>query len=268
MLNNTKILVADHETGYGVETADYLRRNGAYAVTRNDNSYDILKFIREQQPDAVIISAMLSDMDAAELIEYVSARVVKLPAFIIISSFSNEKIRRYAEMNKSVYFVIRPFDNYILQEKLCEIIYSLQDRNNCCIRTMGDVENEATEIIKRLGIPAHVKGYSYVRTAILACFNDPSLLEAVTKMLYPCVADKFSTTPSRVERAIRHAIEIAWNRGNTEVFNSVFGYTVNARRGKPTNSEFIALITDNLVLKYKHTYDDGIIHGMNNILVL
>lgn len=114
-----------------------------------------------------------------------------------------------------------------------------------------DMEVVVTEVIHQLGVPAHIKGYHYLREAILASLEQKELLESVTKMLYPTVAKKFDTTSSRVERAIRHAIEIAWDRGNLDTLNSFFGYTVNTCKGKPTNSEFIALITDKLRLQYK-----------------
>jgi two-component system response regulator (stage 0 sporulation protein A) len=117
----------------------------------------------------------------------------------------------------------------------------------------SDIEIDVTEIIHQIGVPAHIKGYLYLRTAIIACAKDPDLINHVTKQLYPLLAEKFETTTSRVERAIRHAIEIAWDRGDADVLNGVFGYTVRSTRGKPTNSEFIALLADNIRLKYKDT---------------
>ena len=113
------------------------------------------------------------------------------------------------------------------------------------------LEMIVTDIIHQIGIPAHIKGYHYLREAIILSINDPEMLESITKMLYPTVAEKFSTTSSRVERAIRHAIETAWDRGDVDVLNGMFGYTISVGKGKPTNSEFIALITDNLRLKFK-----------------
>ena len=118
-------------------------------------------------------------------------------------------------------------------------------------RTSPDLEVVVTEMIHQLGVPAHIKGYHYLRRAIIHSVNDPEMLESVTKLMYPTVAKEYSTTPSRVERAIRHAIEIAWDRGDVEILNSFFGYTVNTGKGKPTNSEFIALIADKIKLKYR-----------------
>ena len=119
--------------------------------------------------------------------------------------------------------------------------------------TAPDLEVIVTEMIHQLGVPAHIKGYHYLRMAIMYSVQDPEMLESVTKLMYPTVAKQFSTTPSRVERAIRHAIEIAWDRGDIDILNSFFGYTVNTGKGKPTNSEFIALIVDKIKLRYKKT---------------
>ncbi len=145
--------------------------------------------------------------------------------------------------------MLKPFDMNALGERILSLV-----RGNG-IRQTGDnaqdMEVVVTEVIHQLGVPAHIKGYHYLREAILASLEQKELLESVTKMLYPTVAKKFDTTSSRVERAIRHAIEIAWDRGNLDTLNSFFGYTVNTCKGKPTNSEFIALITDKLRLQYK-----------------
>ena len=120
-------------------------------------------------------------------------------------------------------------------------------------RNSFNLEIVVTDMIHRIGVPAHIKGYHYLREAIMLCVDDKEMLESVTKLLYPAVAKKFATTPSRVERAIRHAIEIAWDRGDVDVLNSFFGYTVNTGKGKPTNSEFIALLADKISLKYRAT---------------
>jgi two-component system response regulator (stage 0 sporulation protein A) len=142
--------------------------------------------------------------------------------------------------------MLRPFENSVLAERITAII-----TGDLRTRETQDLEIEVTDIIHQLGVPAHIKGYHYLRMAILASLERPELLDSVTKLLYPTVAQKFGTTSSRVERAIRHAIEIAWDRGDLDVLNSFFGYTVNTCKGKPTNSEFIALVTDKLRLQQK-----------------
>ena len=151
--------------------------------------------------------------------------------------------------NGASYFMLRPFDFMTL----CDRITALVEKGSAGVMKQDeeDMEVIVTDVIHQLGVPAHIKGYHYLREAILASLANGALLESVTKSLYPTVAERFETTPSRVERAIRHAIEIAWDRGNLDTLNSFFGYTVDTSKGKPTNSEFIALITDKIRLKYK-----------------
>ena len=157
--------------------------------------------------------------------------------------------------NGAAYFMLRPFEVKILGERILALTSkdsSTGDEINFHKNVKAtSLEVVVTDIIHQIGVPAHIKGYHYLREAIIQSVNDSSKLESVTKVLYPCVAKKFQTTPSRVERAIRHAIEIAWDRGNLDTLNSFFGYTVNTGKGKPTNSEFVALITDKIRLKYK-----------------
>jgi two-component system response regulator (stage 0 sporulation protein A) len=170
---------------------------------------------------------------------------VKFPAFIITSAFHNEFIERQVMENGAAKFLLKPYD---ADDLVSAISSALGDRANSL---SDDMEIVVTDIIHQLGVPAHIKGYHYLRTAILYSIADKELLDSVTKMLYPTVAGLYDTTSSRVERAIRHAIEIAWDRGNVDTLNSFFGYTVDTSKGKPTNSEFIALITDKLRLRYK-----------------
>lgn len=170
---------------------------------------------------------------------------VKFPVFIVTSAYDNEFIERQIMDNGASRFLLKPYD----ADDLCSAINSaLGDRANSL---SDDMEIVVTDIIHQLGVPAHIKGYHYLRTAILYSIEDKNLLDSVTKLLYPTVAGIYETTSSRVERAIRHAIEIAWDRGNVDTLNSFFGYTVDTGKGKPTNSEFIALITDKLRLRYK-----------------
>lgn len=168
--------------------------------------------------------------------------------FIVTSDIKNSFIERQVMENGASYFLIKPFET----ESLCSIIKSIIRKNVSDECT--DIEIIVTDIIHRLGVPAHIKGYHYLRTAILEAAHNLQLMDCITKRLYPLVAEKYDTTPSRVERAIRHAIEIAWERGDADTLTSFFGYTINTYRGKPTNSEFIALITDKLLLQQKTAY--------------
>ena len=158
----------------------------------------------------------------------------------------------------AAYYIVRPFDYHMLGDRINQIMgYDVMGKDAGALTAVRqpapDMEVVVTEMIHQLGVPAHIKGYHYLRNAIMHSIKDPEMLESVTKLMYPTVAKEYGTTPSRVERAIRHAIEIAWDRGDVDTLNSFFGYTVNTGKGKPTNSEFIALIVDKIKLRYKNT---------------
>ena len=240
-----KVLIGDDSASNGVKVAATLRENDMTAFSRKKNSRAILDSILNDTPDVVILDLTLQDTDAIWLMEHVRETLVKTPVFIVVSDVQNGFIERQVIENGASYFLTRPYD----LQSLPSIIKSV-----CTIPlTSGctDTEIMVTEIIQKLGVPAHIKGYHYLRTAIISAIENSKLMECVTKLLYPCVAQKYDTTSSRVERAIRHAIEIAWDRGNSEVINSFFGYTIDNYRGRPTNSEFIALVTDKIRLKQK-----------------
>lgn len=173
-----------------------------------------------------------------------------MPYFIITSAYDNAFLEKQVVEAGASYFVQRPFDNDMMIDRASKL---MNGEPVNVVKEPQDMEVVVTDIIHQLGVPAHIKGYHYLRTAILMAIDDKELLESITKLLYPSVAKKYDTTSSRVERAIRHAIEIAWDRGNIETLNSFFGYTVNTCKGKPTNSEFIALITDKLRLQYRNS---------------
>ena len=240
-----KVLICDDSSSNGVKVAATLREYDMIAFTRKKHSRAILDSIINDTPDVVILDLTLQDTDAIWLMDHVRDTLVKTPVFIVVSEIQNSFIERQVIENGASYFLAKPYDI----QSLPSIIKSV-----CTVPlTAGytDTEIMVTEIIQKLGVPAHIKGYHYLRTAILSAIDNSKLMECVTKLLYPCVAQKYETTSSRVERAIRHAIEIAWDRGNSEVINSFFGYTIDNYRGRPTNSEFIALVTDKIRLQLK-----------------
>ena len=248
MNTKTKVLIGDDTVDFGITTASALRNCGMYAFTRRKDGNVLYNTILEEHPDVVLIDTVMPHMDAIELIKRVRAASqengFRFPAFIVTSGYDNPFVERQIMELGAKYYMIRPFDVGILAQR----IRDLAGKGNASSRDTS-VEIKVTEIIHQLGVPAHIKGYHYLRDAILASLENHELLDSVTKLLYPTVAQHFKTTPSRVERAIRHAIEIAWDRGDLEMLNSFFGYTINTCRGKPTNSEFIALITDKLRLQ-------------------
>ncbi len=242
-----KILIGDDSADYGISTASALRGYGLYAITRRKDGNVLFNTICEEQPDVVVIDSVMPHMDAIELIKRTKAKATVFPAFIVTSGYDNPFVERQIMELGAAYFMLKPFDI----DTLADRILSLSFDKNGYMQDTRDMEIIVTDVIHQLGVPAHIKGYHYLRTAILASLENAELLESVTKLLYPTVAQHFSTTSSRVERAIRHAIEIAWDRGDLDTLNAFFGYTVNTCKGKPTNSEFIALITDKLRLQQK-----------------
>ncbi len=251
MQKQVKVLIGDDTAEYGVSCASVLRSQGMYAYTRPKNGNTVLESIRNDTPDVVVIDAVLPHMDAIELMKKAGAGGAKRPAFIVTSAYDNSFVEQQVMQNGASYFMLKPFDMSVLGERI-SLLTEKQPLGAIRTRAKQDLAITVTDIIHQLGVPAHIKGYHYLRTAIVSSYHEPELLESVTKQLYPRVAAQYSTTPSRVERAIRHAIEIAWDRGNLDTLNAFFGYTVNTCKGKPTNSEFIALITDKLRLQHTH----------------
>lgn len=247
-----KVIIGDSSKEFGCMLANSLRGRGFFAVTRDTDGLLLLEAIRSEEPDVVIVDGIIPGIDAAELIKRCDSFVNK-PFFIVTSAYRNAFLERQIMSVENAYFMLKPLDT----DMLVNVINSAakMDMAPDDPRRQTDLKMVVTDIIHQIGIPAHIKGYHYLREAILLSLDDPDMLESVTKQLYPTVAKKFSTTASRVERAIRHAIETAWDRGDLDTIQNLFGYTVSVGKGKPTNSEFIALITDNLRLKYIKSTD-------------
>ena len=254
----TKILIADESAASRASLRDGLIRHGFHNVEEAINGEDTLLRITRFRPDVVVMDVWLSKLDGIGVLR--SCRSMawdkdKMPSFIIVSSVSNQNVFIQATEAGAELCLLKPVN----VGSLCEHISSIaaqrsQDVPAVAMQTAEkspDIETQVTQIIHQIGVPAHIKGYQYLRTAILLTIKDSDIINSVTKVLYPSVAKKYATTTSRVERAIRHAIEVAWDRGDVDTLNSYFGYTIQNNRGKPTNSEFIAMIADNLRLKYK-----------------
>ena len=257
MLTNTKILIADEDLRSRRSIKDALVKNGYRFVEEAENGEEAILLINRIHPDVVIADVWLSKLDGIGLIRQAMAQnygADKAPAFIIASLVTNQNIFLEAARAGAVLCLPKPLDYTSLAEHICSIYKGRADGSIAPSGTNAappDIEAQVTKIIHQIGVPAHIKGYQYLRTAILMTISDNDIINSVTKVLYPSVAKKYSTTTSRVERAIRHAIEVAWDRGDIDTLNSYFGYTIQNNRGKPTNSEFIAMIADNLRLKYK-----------------
>ncbi len=255
MNSKIKVLIGDDTPEYGIAYANTLRMMGFFVIARAKDGLTLFDAIKNEMPDVVIIDAIMPNLDAIELMKKIKMSAYKKPIFIVISSYENSFIEQQVMENGAAYLMQKPFDIKILADRVVALSTASSDEKKDV--EVGNISESAlevivTDIIHQLGVPAHIKGYHYLREAIIKSIHDSNMLEGVTKILYPTVAKKFQTTASRVERAIRHAIEIAWDRGNVSTLNSFFGYTVNTGKGKPTNSEFIALITDKIKLKLKN----------------
>ena len=255
METNTKILIADENSQTRHSTKEALLRKGYRNIDEAVNGEDALIKINRTHPDIVIADLWLSKLDGIGLIR--NAKGINFgndtaPSFIVASLISNQNVFIEATNAGAAMRIMKPFDYSSLCEHI-NTIYRTRKENEPKKENISrdDIETQVTKVIHQIGVPAHIKGYQYLRTAILMTISDNDIINSVTKILYPSVAKKYATTTSRVERAIRHAIEVAWDRGDVDTLNSYFGYTIQNNRGKPTNSEFIAMIADNMRLKYK-----------------
>ena len=205
---------------------------------------------------------IMPKMDGLTVMEKINQdkNVQKRPDFIVVTAVGQERITEDAFNRGANYYIMKPFNNEMLLNRIKTVrrpVRSCEKRNDELSSQVpyireGDLENRVTNLLHEIGIPAHIKGYHYLRDSIIMAVQDMDVLNAITKVLYPTVAKRYQTTSSRVERAIRHAIEVAWNRGKLDTLDELFGYTVSTGKGKPTNSEFVALIADTIQLEYKH----------------
>ena len=251
---NAKILVADENIQTRHSTKEALIRKGYRNVDEAANGEEALIKINRNHPDIVIADIWLSKLDGIGLIK--NTKGINFgsdmpPSFIIASMVTNQNVFIEATNAGASMCLMKPFDFSSLCEHINTIYRSRESTSPSSKPSREDIETQVTKVIHQIGVPAHIKGYQYLRTAILMTISDNEIINSVTKILYPSVAKKYQTTTSRVERAIRHAIEVAWDRGDVDTLNSYFGYTIQNNRGKPTNSEFIAMIADNMRLKYK-----------------
>ncbi|MBQ7923344.1 MAG: sporulation transcription factor Spo0A [Clostridia bacterium] len=251
-----KILIADENNEVRKSCRDVLGRRDGCSIDEAKNGEEALRFISHGAYDIVIADLWLGGIDGLTLIRR-SAEVNSgaHPAFIILSQLSTPNVFMDANRAGAMLCITKPVDYANLSasvETICRNRSEETQENSADTNDRTpDMEAQVTRIIHQIGVPAHIKGYQYLRTAILMTIEDNDIINSVTKVLYPSVAKKYQTTTSRVERAIRHAIEVAWDRGDLDTLNAYFGYTIQNNRGKPTNSEFIAMIADNMRLKYK-----------------
>ncbi|MBS6397637.1 MAG: sporulation transcription factor Spo0A [Clostridiales bacterium] len=228
------------------------------------NGEEACQIIREKQPDIMLLDIIMPKLDGLTVMEKVGQdhHITKKPQFVVISAIGQERITEDAFLLGASYYIMKPFDHDMLLNRIQSLKDDKRQKRKTEIRKVvpyetkmayleQNLETDVTNMIHEIGVPAHIKGYQYLRDAIMMAVEDMNMLNSITKILYPTIAKNHQTTPSRVERAIRHAIEVAWSRGKMDTIDELFGYTVSVGKGKPTNSEFIALIADKIRLDYK-----------------
>ena len=258
MLN---LVVADDNREFNELLTTYLSMQPDFEILGNaHNGKEALELVQNNHVDVLILDIIMPHLDGIGVLEALAGMELKhKPHVIMLTAFGHESITRRAMELGAAYYILKPFDMEILPDRIRQL--------NCTAFAEGEtpasvskkaapripLKEEVTEIMHQIGIPAHIKGYLYLRQAIIMVVEDIDLLGSITKILYPEIAKYFDTTPSRVERAIRHAIEVAWARNNIDVIKKFFGYTIKTEKGKPTNSEFIAMMADRLRLRSKST---------------
>ncbi|KAA8674870.1 sporulation transcription factor Spo0A [Clostridium sp. MT-14] len=262
------VIIADDNKEFCNILNDYLLNQKDIVVTGiAKDGLEALKLIEEKKPDLVVLDIIMPHLDGLGVLERLNTmNMDPMPRIIVLSAVGQDKITQRAITLGADYYVIKPFDMNVLTRRIRQMFNNViiggdeVKRNTLFVDNdeiksfkddPADLKQEITNIIHEIGVPAHIKGYMYLREAITMVVNNMELLSAVTKELYPSIAKKYNTTASRVERAIRHAIEVAWSRGQVETINKIFGYTIHNDKGKPTNSEFIAMVADKLRLKNK-----------------
>ena len=270
MNDKITVLISDDNSEFATTLANYLENDeDVEVVGMAKDGEEALSIISTIKPDVVLLDVIMPHLDGIGVLERLnSMKLEKRPICIMLSAVGQDKITQKAITLGAQYYVLKPFDIQVLIKRIKELRYYQPSTNKGSFivkesktqyidipqnekKSEDSLEALVTNVIHEVGVPAHIKGYQYLREAIMMVVNDIDVINQITKQLYPDIAQKYHTTPSRVERAIRHAIEVAWGRGQPDVVENIFGYTVSATKGKPTNSEFIAMIADKLRLEIK-----------------
>ena len=284
MNDKITILIADDNPDFANTLTGYIEEDSKFEIiAMARDGKQAVEMILNTEPDVVLLDVIMPHLDGIGVLEKINAaNMKKQPICIMLSAVGQEKITQRALELGAEYYAIKPFDINVLLQRIKEIElhrqqpqfrnsninnYNINNNINSYMsreikaqyieispekkKDEENLEALVTNVIHEVGVPAHIKGYQYLREAIMMVVNNIDIINQITKQLYPDIANKYHTTPSRVERAIRHAIEVAWGRGQTEVVENIFGYTISAAKGKPTNSEFIAMIADKLRLELK-----------------
>ena len=282
-MSKISVLVVDDNHLLVNMLQDILKKNSDIEVLGSAyNGIEALSMIKQKKPDVVLLDIVMPKMDGFGVMEHIQTDngIEKKPSIIVMSAVNQDTLMENAFSMGASYYILKPFDEEMILHRIKALMQTKTvksapglavSKSVCSQQDMGitrgvietkpdalskeqsthNLEADVTNIIHEIGVPAHIKGYQYLRDAIMMSVDDGEMLNSITKMLYPSIAKKHKTTPSRVERAIRHAIEVAWSRGKMDTIDALFGYTVSNGKGKPTNSEFVALIADKIRLEYK-----------------
>ena len=268
MKEKVSVLIADDNQEFSHTLSTYINaQDDMQVVGMARDGEEAIEIMQDITPDVVLLDVIMPHLDGLGVLEKISTmQINKKPICIMLSAVGQDKITQRAITLGAEYYVVKPFDIELLIQRIREIKNFRPSRqlelvakdsvrkpyiNVTSTKAENNLEALVTNIIHGVGVPAHIKGYQYLREAIMMVVNDIEVINQITKTLYPKIAIKYETTPSRVERAIRHAIEVAWGRGQVDLMENIFGYTISASKGKPTNSEFIAMIADKLRLELK-----------------
>lgn len=253
MREKSKLLIADDNREFCELLKEFISRQEDFVLVGvAHNGLEALELIKENNPDVMVLDIIMPHLDGIGVLEKLSTgAITPRPKVIMLTAFGQESVTQRAVELGADYYILKPFDFSVLATRIRQLSEGVNVSRYISVNKPRNMDVAVTNIIHEMGVPAHIKGYHYLRDAILMVINDISMLGAVTKELYPAIAQQYQTTPSRVERAIRHAIELSWDRGNIEMMTKLFGYTINLERGKPTNSEFIAMVADKLRIEAK-----------------
>ena len=252
MKNNLKVLIADDSASFGKECKKELESAGFDVVLTGKDGMRVMSLLDSQHFDAVLMDVFMAHADGVEVLEHIEKSLAEKPLVLLISAMDNAEFEEQMISAGADYYFIKPVTPQSVAKRIERLSsWKTEKQKRTAEISDNDIEVVISDIMRQIGVPAHIKGYQYLRTAIKLSVEDSDMLGSVINLLYPTVAKIFNTTSSRVERAIRHAIEVAWDRGDVDVLSSYFGYTIQSQRGKPTNSEFIAMISDKLKLSLK-----------------
>lgn len=260
-MDKVKVLIVDDSRRSATIVRESLESDSEVEIVGHaEDGVEAIEMIRETAPDIVFLDLIMPKMDGLLVLEKVHRGlpgIEKRPKFIILTAVTQENVMQSAFQYGASYYLLKPFEKETIVAKVQQlkpgnksmlVHYGQQKNDNI---PKYNLEMDVTNIIHEIGVPAHIKGYQYLRDAIMMSVDNSDMLNSITKILYPSIAKQHQTTPSRVERAIRHAIEVAWSRGKVDTIDELFGYTVNNGKGKPTNSEFVAMIADKIRLEQK-----------------